>query len=270
MASYTGGKNGHGAFQNLINMMPPHGTYIELFLGSGAVIRNKRPAHTNIGVEIDSDVFREFVTEGEGHWIPPNVCSVTMGSRLFGGKPVDVINTCAFEFLEQLPEMAKMDQWPRPWLLYADPPYLGSVRQSQNNLYKHEMQDDASHRDLLEILKIFDGFVMISGYESPLYNEHLWCWRKETFHMVNRAGQQTTETVWLNFPEPAQLHDYSFLGSNYRERYWNKRMKRRWRRKLQNMEPLRRAAMFQMFEDLKPEFIDSAPPPVLSAVKESD
>ena len=40
--TYPGGKNGAGIYQRIINHMPPHKTYIEAFLGSGAVLRNKR------------------------------------------------------------------------------------------------------------------------------------------------------------------------------------------------------------------------------------
>jgi hypothetical protein len=42
--TYPGGKNGTGTFQKIINQMPPHDVYIEAFLGSGAVMRLKRPA----------------------------------------------------------------------------------------------------------------------------------------------------------------------------------------------------------------------------------
>jgi hypothetical protein len=35
-------------------------------------------------------------------------------------------------------------------------------------------------------------------------------------------------TVWMNFPEPAELHDYRFLGEDYRERQDIKRQRERW------------------------------------------
>ncbi|MBS0352463.1 MAG: DNA adenine methylase, partial [Proteobacteria bacterium] len=47
--SYPGGKG--KCYQRLINLMPPHETYIETHLGSGAVLRNKRPAKTTIGID---------------------------------------------------------------------------------------------------------------------------------------------------------------------------------------------------------------------------
>ena len=54
--SYTGGKSGNGVYHSIINHMPPHKRYIEPFLGGGGIMRLKRPAQENIGVEIDPDV----------------------------------------------------------------------------------------------------------------------------------------------------------------------------------------------------------------------
>jgi DNA adenine methylase len=52
--NYPGGKG--GVYQKLINIMPPHEVYIETHLGGGAIMRNKRPAKINIGIEIDPKV----------------------------------------------------------------------------------------------------------------------------------------------------------------------------------------------------------------------
>ena len=54
MNYYPGGKG--GVFQRLINIMPSHEVYIETHLGGGAVMRNKRPARYNIGIEIDPKI----------------------------------------------------------------------------------------------------------------------------------------------------------------------------------------------------------------------
>ncbi len=50
--TYPGGKNGPGVYQTLINQIPPHDTYIETHLGGGAVLRHKRPAALNIGIDL--------------------------------------------------------------------------------------------------------------------------------------------------------------------------------------------------------------------------
>jgi len=53
---YPGGKSGSGVYHRLINLMPPHLVYCEPFLGGGAVMRLKRPAPYNVGVDLDADV----------------------------------------------------------------------------------------------------------------------------------------------------------------------------------------------------------------------
>lgn len=50
---YPGTKGGAGVFQNIISLMPPHDAYIETHLGMGYVMRNKKPAAENIGLEKD-------------------------------------------------------------------------------------------------------------------------------------------------------------------------------------------------------------------------
>lgn len=50
---YLGAKSGSGVYQAIVAQMPPHDTYIETHLGSGAVMRAKPPAARSIGVEID-------------------------------------------------------------------------------------------------------------------------------------------------------------------------------------------------------------------------
>ena len=50
--SYPGGKSGAGVFQTIINLMPPHDVYVEPFLGGAAVMRMKRPASLNIGIDL--------------------------------------------------------------------------------------------------------------------------------------------------------------------------------------------------------------------------
>src|SRR5258706_2171347 len=57
---YKGGKNGSGVFQRLICMMPPHRVFVEMFLGSGAIMRRKRPAEKSFAYELDRATIKEF------------------------------------------------------------------------------------------------------------------------------------------------------------------------------------------------------------------
>ncbi len=52
--NFPGGKG--GTYQKYINLMPPHEVYIESHIGGGALMRYKRKAKRNIGIEIDPEV----------------------------------------------------------------------------------------------------------------------------------------------------------------------------------------------------------------------
>ncbi len=53
---YPGGKSGAGTYHKLIRLMPPHQLYAAPFLGDDAVMKFKRPAALNIGVDLNEDV----------------------------------------------------------------------------------------------------------------------------------------------------------------------------------------------------------------------
>jgi 16S rRNA G966 N2-methylase RsmD len=56
---YPGGKGGAGVYQTIINQMPVHTTYLEPFLGGGAIMALKRPAQWNIGIDLDAEAVRQ-------------------------------------------------------------------------------------------------------------------------------------------------------------------------------------------------------------------
>lgn len=84
--------------------------------------------------------------------------------------------------------------------------------------------------------------VMISGYASALYAHELTDWRLVTFQAATR-GRPALEHLWCNFPEPAALHDYRFLGEDFRERERITRKARRWQAKLAKLDRLERQAV---------------------------
>ncbi|GAA1707728.1 DNA adenine methylase [Fodinicola feengrottensis] len=84
-------------------------------------------------------------------------------------------------------------------LIYADPPYLGSARNSVK--YRHEMTSDASHRELAALLTTARACVVLSGYPSPLYDQLYAGWDRVEFHAVTAqggAGGRRTEVLWSN------------------------------------------------------------------------
>jgi DNA adenine methylase len=90
-------------------------------------------------------------------------------------------------------------------LLYVDPPYLGSTRGTWgNNGYRHEMRDEARHRELGEALHACRAAVVLSGYPSSLYDGELYPdWHRETFLTGTGQGEgwsNRTEVLWSNRP----------------------------------------------------------------------
>jgi len=231
--SYPGGKSGAGVYQTLINLMPPHDVYIEPFLGGGAIMRRKHPAPLNIGIDKDKHVIKKWLTnssfascDDERSRMNPTLTSDDDGSR--------------FEFRCQ-DGMAFLSRYAFTGkeLVYCDPPYVHSTRR-RSDLYRHEMTD-RQHSELLRIIRQLPCPVMISGYWSELYADALSDWRSLSFTSQTRGGPRT-EWVWYNFRTQA-LHDYSYLGQNFRERERIKRKRNRWIAKLSRMNPLERQAL---------------------------
>ena len=88
-------------------------------------------------------------------------------------------------------------------LHFVDPPYVHSTRvlgRGKRRYYRHEMTDQ-DHIDLLVSLRKLTGFVVLSGYASDLYNEHLQGWRQFTTDSrisAVRGSVVRKEVVWLN------------------------------------------------------------------------
>ncbi len=218
--NYPGGKG--GVFQKLINLMPPHDVYIETHLGGGAVMRNKRPARSNIGIEIDQEVIEM--------WTNVN----PIGFELIHDDAINYLNDYRFTGNE---------------LIYCDPPYLRETRKKRSRLYKYEYSHQ-DHMVLLELLKSLPCMVMISGYESPLYIESLKSWHTHCYQATCHHGV-ATEWLWMNYSVPVELHEYSYLGNNFRERERIKRKTERWTAKLQSMPTLERQALFSAMDAVR-------------------
>ena len=136
-----------------------------------------------------------------------------------------------------------------PVLIYLDPPYLMETRSQKTPLYDPEFADWFSHVELLDLILTLNANVMISGYDHPLYNEKLAAWRKTTFTGFARGGSRT-ECLWMNYAEPSELHDYRYLGSDYRERESIKKQQKRWVAKLRAMPLQKRYALMAAIEEV--------------------
>jgi DNA adenine methylase len=261
--AYPGGKNGSGVFQTIINLMPPHPVYIEPFLGGGAILRLKRPAALNIGLDLDSAVIARMrdatggiVRNGDAVPIVKNVGAGSHRQKRRAGpaphvKNGDTGDRAKFRFLnEDAFQFLRTYKFTGDELVYCDPPYVHSTR-TRCDLYQFEMSD-AQHVELLRIIRSLPCRVMISGYWTKLYAERLAGWNSTTFQAVTRSGRVATEWLWFNFPEPVALHDYRYLGTNFRERERIKRKKLRWANRLSTMPVLERRALMAALDIASP------------------
>lgn len=92
-------------------------------------------------------------------------------------------------------------------LLYVDPPYLASTRNSTH--YRQELKDAEGHRTLAEALRGCNATVVLSGYDSPLYAELYGDWHREDLATASGnaadGNKARTEVLWSNRPLGAQL-----------------------------------------------------------------
>lgn len=80
--------------------------------------------------------------------------------------------------------------------MYIDPPYLYGT--SKKYLYRHEM-DDEEHEELLRVLVKHPGRILISGYDSEMYNSYLSRWHKAYKDTQAENGLPRTEVLWMNY-----------------------------------------------------------------------
>lgn len=234
-SSYFGGKGGAGVYQTIINLIPPHETYIETHLGGGAIMRHKKPApRLNIGIDIDPEV-----------------------TEMFNQPGTTVINEDATRFLNRT-------SFNGHEFVYSDPPYLMETRKSGKQ-YNFEYTT-AQHVELIEVLKSLPCMVMVSGYYSDLYAEMLNRWNSQCFEAQTRHGK-ATEWVWYNYPKPKELHDYKYLGTNFRERERIKRKRQRWINRLLKMPIMERNSIIEAIAAAIAQNDDHHPGPI---VKDDD
>lgn len=233
---YPGAKGGAGVYQAILNAMPRHRTYVEAFVGSGQILLRKKPAEASIVIDADAHV--------AAHWSTIAARGDVTGLTVLRGDARSIIAGLG----------VALD---RTTLIYCDPPYVRSTRRSGVALYRHEFTDQ-DHRELLFLLRNLPCLVMLSGYRCALYDARLAGWRRIDYRASTHRGP-VIESLWCNFPPPAELHEYSHLGADFRERERIKRKKLRWRRRLAAMPELERRAVLDVLLELASPAAASGP-----------
>lgn len=286
--SYPGGKN--RVYQSLINLIPYHTVYLAPFLGEDAIMQRKRPAILNIGLDLDAEVINRWQTGAIKHptdtppapqitiapgifsapgstttsndTAPPPRMKVAAPLARFGGAeapPIPVMKPekspdyyrTRWTFINQDYKYALCNYPFRGReFVYCDPPYLREVRASQRDLYRHEFDTEEQHCELLRILLKLECMAMISHYHHPLYTETLKTWFTASYMTTTRSGRAVREYVWMNYPPPTHLHDYSFLGNDFRQRERIKKKQDRWVENWSELPALERRAILRRLSEL--------------------
>lgn len=200
MKNYLGAKTGSGVYQAIINLIPPHDTYIELFLGTGAILTRKEKSNREIGIDLNSACIKAIRNTHPD---------------------VELHNMDAFKFINNF----NFEESGRT-VIYCDPPYVHETRTS-NKRYKYEFTDQ-DHIKLIETLKKLPSTcrVLLSGYRSNLYDELVADWWSVDFQTMTRGGVRT-ETIWANFT-PNEVHYHTYAGKDFTDRQRIKRKAERW------------------------------------------
>lgn len=223
---YPGGKGGAGVYQTIINHFPPHRVYIEPFVGGGNIFERKAPAASSILADLDPAVV--------DHW----------RQACIDRPDVEVLHADALELLSSR-------AWVGDELVYLDPPYHPETRR-RLGLYRCELSA-ADHVRLLDIVAGIPVPVALSGYRHALYDEAAGRlgWRRVDFVAQTRRGP-AVESLWLNFPAPSTIADFSYAGRDYRERERIKRKAARFVAKWDKLPELERGAIVQAMGDRWP------------------
>lgn len=90
-------------------------------------------------------------------------------------------------------------------LIYCDPPYMLNTRHGKQ--YRYEM-DASDHEHLLALLLAHKGPVIISGYETELYNNTLAKWHRYETTAYSQVCSKKKEIVWMNYDPPARQMEF--------------------------------------------------------------
>jgi DNA adenine methylase len=126
--------------------------------------------------------------------LPQNIINISSRLKHYGNRLVQIENRPAVDCIQRYNR--------NNVFIYADPPYVISTRSGK--IYKHEMTDK-DHIELLQLLLQHSGPVMISGYESEIYNNILEGWHIETLNAKCEGGQERKEIIWMNYKPQGQI-----------------------------------------------------------------
>ena len=93
-------------------------------------------------------------------------------------------------------------------LIYLDPPYVLNTRHGKQ--YRFEL-DDRGQNELLDAALAHKGPVLLSGYDSDLYNDRLRGWHREEITCYTQSRSKKREILWMNYEPEQQISIFDFV-----------------------------------------------------------
>lgn len=222
MKNYRGHKRIDGVYQKIINHIPKHTYYMELFAGSAAI-------YSLLTVPAVPVILND---------INPEVQS-KLALRYPQAK---VTNECAISILQSNQTVLAKDAF-----IFLDPPYKHSTRPNSVDIYNFEMSD-SDHVQLLTAALQMTCNVMIIHPKCELYDTYLKDWYKVEVKI--RYNRKTSiECLYMNY-KIQELQDDSYLGTDCWDRQRIKRKAERWVNRLNSLPELERNYILNRIKEI--------------------
>lgn len=214
---YIGHKDIEGVYHKIINEIPIHNKYYELFAGSAAIAKKLLYDRTDVKMYLN-DLSKE--------------CTDKLVNEI---PTATVTNNCYISYNAIL-KRATTDSF-----VFIDPPYLHSTRPNCTNLYNYEMSD-SDHLQLLNDVLQYSCNIMIVHPKCEMYDTALKNWR--CIEIKIRYNSKTSiECLYMNYDVPPELHTYSYIGKDCWDRQRIKRKTKSFIQKLENLPLPERTAI---------------------------
>jgi len=283
--AYTGGKDGAGVWQRLVNEIPPHEVFVSAFLGDCAIMRHKRPARVNVGIDLAAGTASRFAAAWPG------------AAAEYGGvtlPELQLYQCDAIAWLAHAFDLYRVHRLQAPALEPATLAAAGQLELPPQKPAAVDRTTDGHHQPpnlateaLVARFGVPAGGVFVyadppylletrrsgrSYYEHEMtevdhrrlldvlvslpcrvmvshYPHPLYAATLtswRTFTFRAQTRQGTAiEQVWCNYPVPETLHDVRWLGRDKREREKLTRRRRNLLGKIKRLSPIERQSLLQ-------------------------
>ncbi len=249
LKNYNGCKGGNGVYQQIISIIPPHNILVVPFLGHCGIVRNILPTNILIGVDASAKVinaWKKYLIKDLIYEYKDDNKNILIKTDISKGNLPSIIHLYTDDALIFLKNKLSnlISIYEDTPVIYLDPPYPIYSRKSTVKLYDYEMTD-FQHQNLLSIIMKMEFFVLISTYDNKMYNDSLPKWFKLNFSVGTRNGK-AIETVYYNYSlSDGLLHDYRYLGNDFKDRERIRLKINRWVKGLEKLESREQMAIIR-------------------------